>query len=95
MLKNILVLLSIYNDQVVSTCFQTVEHSEVVKKVVLAVILKLNDLVMNKNHRDQTQFSPEKKTLEKEKLIYYYLHIRYLLLRRKINKTKKTNKLKI
>ena len=59
-------LLSIYNDQVVSTYFQTVEHSEFVKKVVLAEILKLNDLVINKNHQDQTQFSPEKKTLEKK-----------------------------
>ena len=51
-------LLSIYNDQVVSTYFQTVEHSEFVKKVVLAEILKLNDLGINKNHQDQTQFSP-------------------------------------
>ena len=87
-------LLSIYNDQVVSTYFQTVKHSEFVKKVVLAEILKLNDLVINKNHQDQTQFSPEMKTLEK-KLVCYYLHIRYLLLRRKINKTKKTKKQKI
>ena len=34
---------------------------------------------MSKNHRDQTQFSPEKRTLEKGKWVCYYLHIRYLL----------------
>ena len=34
---------------------------------------------MSKNHRDQTQFSPEKRTLEKGKWVCYYLHICYLL----------------
>ena len=28
---------------------------------------------MNKNHRDQTQFSPEKKIIEKGKWVCYYL----------------------
>ena len=41
---------------------------------------------MNKNHRDQTQFSPEKKTLEKGKWVCYYLYIRYLLSHRQTNK---------
>ena len=41
---------------------------------------------MNKNHRDQTQFSPEKKTLEKGKWVYYYLYIRYLLSHRQTKK---------
>ena len=41
---------------------------------------------MKKNHRDQTQFSPEKKTLEKIKWVCYYLHIRYLLSHRQTNK---------
>ena len=52
---------------------------EVVKEVVLPEVSKLNDTVMNKNHRDQTQFSPEKKTLEKGKWVCYYLYICYLL----------------
>ena len=41
---------------------------EVVKEVVLTEVFKLNDSVMKKNHRDQTQFSPERKTLEKGKM---------------------------
>ena len=45
---------------------------------------------MNKNHRDQTQFSPEKKTLEKGKWVCYYLYIRFLLSHRQTNK--QTNK---
>ena len=42
-------------------CFEIVEQIEVVKEVVLPEVSKLNDTVMNKNHRDQTQFSPEKR----------------------------------
>ena len=34
--------------------------------VVLPEVSKLNGAVMNKNHRDQTQFSPHKKPLKKE-----------------------------
>ena len=49
-----------------STCFQTAEQAEVVKEVVLPEVSKLNDSESNKSHRDQTQFSPEKKTLKKE-----------------------------
>ena len=48
---------------------------DVVKEVVLPEVPKLNDLVMNKNHRDKKQFSPEKKTLQKEKWVCYYLYI--------------------
>ena len=47
-----------------STMIKTVEQSAIVKKVVLSEVSKLNDSVMNKNHMDQTQFSPEKRTLE-------------------------------
>ena len=47
---------------------------------------------MNEDRRDQTQFSPEKKTLEKEKWVCYYLYIRYVLSHRQTNK--KTNKQK-
>ena len=63
------------NDQVASTCFQTVQQTlssinlfsnrstkwSLLKKVVLREVYKLNESVMNKNHRDQTQFSPEKR----------------------------------
>ena len=45
------------------------EVKEVVKEVVLPEVSELNDSVMNKNHKDQTQFSPEKKTLEKGKWV--------------------------
>ena len=47
-----------------STSFQTVKIIEVLKKVILPEVFKLNDIVMNKNHRDQAEFSPEK-ALEK------------------------------
>ena len=47
-----------------STMIKAVEQSAIVKKVVLSEVSKLNDSVMNKNHMDQTQFSPEKRTLE-------------------------------
>ena len=77
----ILVLLSIYNGQVPSTCFQTVEQIEVVKEVVLPVIYKLNGSVINRKQCDQTQFSPEK-----GKWVYCYLYIPYLLSRRQTNK---------
>ena len=53
---------------VASTCFQTVEQSEVVKKVVLPEVSKLNDSIMNKNHRDKTKFSLEKKDPRKRKM---------------------------
>ena len=62
-----------------STMIKTVEQSTIVKKAVLPEASKLNDSVMNKSHRDQTQFSPEKRALEKGKWISYYLYIRYLL----------------
>ena len=55
--------------------------------VVLTEVSKMNDSVMNKNHRNQTQFSPEKKTSEKGKWVCYYLNIRYLL-----SNKQKTNK---
>ena len=42
---------------------KTIEQSAIVKKVVLPEVSKLNDSVMNKSHMDQTQFSPEKRTL--------------------------------
>ena len=47
-----------------STMIKTIEQSAIVKKVVLSEVSKLNDSVMNKSHMDQTQFSPEKRTLE-------------------------------
>ena len=48
-----------------STCFQQiVKQIEVIQKVVLPEVSKLNKSVMNKNQGDQIQFSPEKKTLE-------------------------------
>ena len=68
------------------TSFQTVEQIEVVTEVVLPEVSKLNDSVMNKDHRDQTQFSPEQKTLEKGKWVCYYLYICHLLSRRRTNK---------
>ena len=43
-----------------STNFQTVEQTEVVKEVVLPKVSKLNDPVVHKNDRYQTQFFPEK-----------------------------------
>ena len=50
---------------------------DVVKEVVLPEVPKLNDLVMNKNHRDKKQFSPEKKNSRKRKMglllsVYYH-----------------------
>ena len=39
---------------------------KVTEEVVLPDVFNLNDSVMNKNHRDQAQFSPEKITLGKE-----------------------------
>ena len=36
------------------------------KEVVLVEASKLDDAVMNKNHRDQTQFSPVKRLQKKE-----------------------------
>ena len=68
------------------TSFQTVEQIEVVKEVILPEVSKLNDLVTDKDHRDQTQFSPEQKTLEKGKWVCYYLYICHLRLRRQTNK---------
>ena len=70
---------------------KTVEQSTIVKKAVLPEASKLNDSVMNKSHRDQTQFSPEKRALEKGKWISYYLYIRYLLSLQKPN-NQQTNK---
>ena len=61
-------------------------NMKVTEEVVLPDVFNLNDSVMNKNHRDQAQFSPEKITLGKEKWVCYYLHIRYLLSDRKTNK---------
>ena len=69
-----------------STFFQTVKKIEFVKDVVLPEVSKLNDSVINKNHRDQTQFSPERKTLENGKLVCYYLYIRYLQSHRQTKK---------
>ena len=45
------------------------EQIEVVKEVVLREVSKLNDSVMKKNHRDETQFFPEKKLLDKVKWV--------------------------
>lgn len=36
----------------------TVEKIEALKEVAWSEVLKMNDLVMNNNHRDQTQSSP-------------------------------------
>ena len=55
-----------YNDYLTSTHFQTVQQSEVVKKVVLPELYNLDDSIMNKNHRDQTLSSPEKRSWKKE-----------------------------
>ena len=41
---------------------------KVTEKVVLPDVFNLNDSVMNKNHRDQTQFSPEKNYSRKRKM---------------------------
>ena len=43
-----------------------IKQIEVVKELVLPEVFKLNDSVMNKNQRDQIQFSPEKKLYKKE-----------------------------
>ena len=51
---------------------------QVVKEVVLPEVSKLNDSVMNKNHRDQTLLSAEKSIIEQGKWAYYYLHIPYI-----------------
>ena len=61
-------MLSIYYDLVPSTCFQAVEQIEVVKEVILPEVLKLNESIMNKSPRDETQFSPEKKDSRKRKM---------------------------
>ena len=63
------------NDEVPSTFPQTVEKIEAVKEVVWLEVFKLTDSVINKNDRDQVQFSPERKTLEKAKWICCLLHL--------------------
>ena len=52
---DILVLLSISINEVPLSSSQTVTQIEVVKKVVLPEVSKLNDSVMNKEQGDQTQ----------------------------------------
>ena len=41
---------------------------KLLKKVVLPEVWKVNDSLMNKNLRDQTKFSPEKKDPRKKKM---------------------------
>ena len=59
-------------NEVPSASPQIIEETKVIQEVVLPGICKLNDSAPDKEQGDQTQFFP-KKTLEKEKWIWYCL----------------------